>query len=297
MNFGLSLFGLGPRHYPEISVLAEAHGFESVWMPEHLVLPATMPSTYIYTESGQPPITPATAMYDPWIVLAAIAQATSTIRLATNVFILPLRHPFQTARTVVTLDRLSRGRVTLGIGVGWLEEEFVAAGQSFGDRGARTDEIIEILRRLWSEEVIEQHGEHFDFEPVMFEPKPVQREGIPIEVGGSSPPALRRAGRLGDGWIEIGAGTPERLAEMLAVVDRARRDAGRDHVAFEVTSSLAETVADVHQAEDLGVTRITRGPTPGSSILGDPSLKNARMTPDDFRQWIERFADEVIARS
>ena len=297
MKFGLSLFGLGPRHYPEISVLAEKNGFESVWMPEHLVLPAAMPSTYMYTESGQPPITPGTAMYDPWVVLAAIAQATTTIRLATNVFILPLRHPFQTARTVVTLDRLSRGRVTLGIGVGWLEDEFVAAGQSFHDRGARTDEIIEILRRLWSDDVIEQHGEHFDFEPVMFEPKPVQQQGIPIEVGGSSPPALRRAGRLGDGWIEIGAGTVERLAEMMAVVEQARRDAGREHLPFEATSSLAETTEDVRRAGELGITRITRGPTPGSSILGDPSLKNARMTPDDFRDWVKRFADEVIAHS
>jgi probable F420-dependent oxidoreductase len=296
MKFGLSLFGLGPRHYPEIAALAEENGFESVWMPEHLVLPAEMPSTYIYTESGQPPIAPNTAMYDPWVVLGAISQATQTIRLATNVYILPLRHPFQTARTVVTLDRLSRGRVTLGIGVGWLEEEFVAAGQSFHDRGARTNEIIELLRRLWSEEVIEQHAEFFDFEPVMFAPKPVNPTGIPIEVGGSSKAALRRAGRIGDGWIEIGAGSLERVAEMLEVVNAARRDAGRDHLPFEVTSSQADTVDDIRRAEELGVTRVTRGPTPSSSILGDPTLKNARLTPDDFSDWVKRFGSEVIAR-
>jgi probable F420-dependent oxidoreductase len=296
MKFGLSLFGLGPRHYPEIAAVAEANGFESVWMPEHLVLPAQMPSTYLYTSSGQPPITPETAMYDPWVILGAISQATSTIRLATNVFILPLRHPLQTARTVVTLDRLSRGRVTLGVGVGWLEEEFAAVSQDFHNRGARTNEIIGLLRRLWTEEVIEQHGEYYSFEPVKFEPKPVQHGGIPIEIGGNSTAALERAGRIGDGWIEIGAGSFQRIKEMLAVVEKARRESDRLHLPFEVTTSHAETVGDILRCQEMGVTRISRGPTPNTSILGDPTLKSARLSPDDFRDWIKRFADEVISR-
>src|SRR5439155_16166462 len=131
---GMPFFGLSPRWYPEVAAAAEANGFESVWMPEHLVLPAEIPPTYLYTESGYPPITSSTPMYDPWVVLASVASRTSTIRLATNVYILPLRDPFVTARAVVTLDRVSGGRVTLGIGVGRLEEEFVAAGQEFHNR-------------------------------------------------------------------------------------------------------------------------------------------------------------------
>jgi probable F420-dependent oxidoreductase len=296
VKFGLSMFGLSPRYYPEVALAAEANGFESVWMPEHLVLPAEMPPTYLYTESGYPPITPRTAMYDPWVVLGAVANATSTIRLATNVYILPLRHPITTARSVVTLDRVSGGRVTLGIGVGWLEEEFVAVGQSFHDRGARTDEIIGLLRRLWSEETIEHDGEHYQFAPIAFDPKPVQKKGIPIEVGGSSKPALRRAGRLGDGWIEIGAKEFDVLEGMLAVVQEARRDAGREELPFEITTGIGRTVDDIHRCEDLGVTRIVAGPTPGNTILEDPSLRTARLTTDDFREWTKRFADEVITQ-
>ncbi len=285
MKFGVAMFGLSPRYYPEVAAAAEANGFESIWMPEHMVLPATMPPTYLYTESGYPPITPQTALYDPWVVLGAVANATSTIRLATNVYILPLRHPFQTARSVVTLDRVSGGRVTLGIGVGWLEEEFVAAGQSFHDRGARADEIIGLLRRLWSEDIIEHKGEHYQFEPVAFEPKPVQKQGIPIEVGGCSPPALRRAGRLGDGWVEVGCKDFDTLAEMMAVIQKARRDAGRDNRPFEVSSGLGRTPDDIRRAEELGVTRTVAGPGTGST----------RITVDVYRDWMKRFADEVVS--
>jgi probable F420-dependent oxidoreductase len=280
-----------------VAAAAEANGFESIWMPEHMVLPATMPPTYLYTDSGYPPITPRTAMYDPWVVLGAVAHATSTIRLATNVFILPLRHPFQTARSVVTLDRVSGGRVTLGIGVGWLEEEFVAMGQDFHNRGARTDEIMGILRRLWSDDFIEHHGEYYDFAPVAFDPKPVQKQGIPIEVGGSSKPALRRAGRLGDGWIEIGAKSFDTLTSMLEVVQQARRDAGRDGLPFEISTGLGRTVEDVRRCEDLGVTRVLVGPTPNTTILEDPSLRTARLTVDDFRAFTKQYADDVIRRA
>ena len=204
MKFGLPLFGVSPRFYGEIAQAAEANGFESVWMPEHLVFPEKIPPTYLYSESGNPPVDSDTPLFDVWVALAYIAHATTTIRLATNVYILPLRHPIEVARSTVTLDRLSNGRVTLGIGVGWLEDEFVAVGRGFHDRGKRTDAMIPLLRRLWSDQVIEEHNEHFDFAPVKFQPKP--RNGfIPIEVGGTTKPALRRAGRLGDGWIEVGS--------------------------------------------------------------------------------------------
>jgi probable F420-dependent oxidoreductase len=285
MKYGLQLFGLGPQHYATVAVVAEQNGFESVWMPEHLVLPAELPATYLYTESGQPPIAAGTPLYDPWIVLAAIAQATERIRLATNVYILPLRHPLATARAVVTLDRVSRGRVTLGVGVGWLEEEFDALGQSFRDRGRRTDEIIPLLRRLWSEEVIEHRGEHYEFGPIRFEPKPRQQPSIPIEVGGSSPAALRRAGRFGDGWIEIGADGFSTLETMIAGVHATRAAAGRDHVDFEITSSLGRDIEGVRRCRDLGVTRVVTG----------PPVTGVRVSSDDVCDWIRRFADDVIA--
>ena len=297
MKFGLSMFGLSPRYYPEIAAAAEANGFESVWMPEHLVLPAEVPPTYLYTESGYPPIDSRTPLFDPWVVLGAVSQATSTIRLATNVYILPLRHPIATARSVTTLDRVSGGRVTLGVGVGWLAEEFDLVGQEFANRGKRTDEIIGLLRTMWAREtdIIEHHGEFYDLAPFRFQPKPVQKPGIPIEVGGASPAALRRAGRLGDGWVAIGESAPGRLAEMIATIQRHRQEAGRADSPFEITCGVGRTLGDVKAAAELGVTRINLGPAPHGNALDDPSKPHASLTVDHFVDFTKRYADEVIA--
>lgn len=287
MKFGLPLFGVSPRFYGDISAAAEANGFESVWMPEHLVFPETIPPTYLYSESGYPPVTADTPLFDAWVALAYIAHATETIRLATNVYILPLRHPIEVARSLVTLDRLSNGRVTLGAGVGWLEEEFDALGRGFHDRGKRADEMIPLLRRLWSEDVIEQHGEHFDFGPVKFQPKP-RRGSIPIEIGGVSAPALRRAGRLGDGWIETGSATLEEVREKLDTVLEHRRAAGREAEPFEVSVSgqFGRDVDGVRRCEDLGATRIIISP-----------VITERLSAEVIVDSVRRFADEVIANT
>jgi probable F420-dependent oxidoreductase len=215
-----------------------------------------------------------------------VASATDRIRLATGVFVLPLRHPIVTARAVLTLDRVSRGRAVLGIGVGWLAEEFAVLGQSFGDRGDRTDESIELIRRLWTEEVVEHHGRHFDFGPVRFEPKPVQRP-VPIEVGGTSPAALRRAGRLGDGWIELGSADLDEVRRRLAVVAEARRQAGRQGP-FEVTCSVVAPDLDaVARYAEAGVTRLLVAPPPAAGVR----------SPEELMDWLDRFADGVIDRA
>jgi probable F420-dependent oxidoreductase len=286
MKFGVALFGVSPRFYAAVARSAEECGFESIWMPEHLVLPAEIPPSYPYSESGYPPISSDTPLYDPWVVLGYVAQATDTIRLATNVFVLPLRHPIAVARSVVTVDRLSNGRVTLGIGVGWLEDEFVAMGQSFGDRGKRTDEMIPLLRRLWRDDVIEEHGAHFDFGPVKFQPKPRQQT-IPIEVGGTTPAALRRAGGLGDGWIETGSATLEEARDKLSAVLAARVEAGRAECPFEVSFSgrLGQDVDGARRCEDAGATRIIAAPGRADGF-----------DADSFIDWIKRFGDEVISR-
>jgi probable F420-dependent oxidoreductase len=287
VKFGLPLFGVSPRFYGDIGRAAEANGFESVWMPEHLVFPEEIPPTYPYSESGEPPVTADTPLFDPWVALSYIAHATETIRLATNVFILPLRHPIEVARSVVTLDRLSNGRVTLGIGVGWLQEEFEALGRGFHDRGRRADAMISLLRRLWSDDVIEAHDEHFDFGPVRFQPKP-RHGSVPIEVGGVSKPALRRAGRLGDGWIETGSPNLEDARAKLDAVLGHRRAAGRDSGPFEVTlgGQFGRDVDDVRRCEDIGATRIIVRP-----------VMAPRMTTDVIVDFVKRFADEVIART
>ena len=303
MKFGVSLSGLGARHYPEVAAVAEANGFDSLWIPEHLVFPAEMPARYLYTPDGYPPMQSDTPAFDPWVVLGAVAAVTQSIRLATGVFILPLRHPIMVARSVVTLDRMSGGRVVLGMGVGWMPDEFEIVGASFGDRGKRADEMIELMRQLWSEDTIEFHGDFYDIPPIKFEPKPIHRqESIPIIVGGTSPGALRRAGRLGDGWIHhvqiraslfLGEERPEiddadwtELAEHLAVIEGHRLEAGRQDRPFEIVAGMGDSVANIRRAAEMGVTTSSVGPT----------VKGLRGSKDDFVDWIKRFADEVIAR-
>jgi probable F420-dependent oxidoreductase len=293
VKFGMSMMGLSPRYYPEIARSAENNGFESVWMPEHLMLPAVMPPTYPYSETGYAAINGDTPMYDPWVVMATVAATTTSIRLATNVYVLTLRHPFITARSVATLDRVSGGRVTLGAGVGWLEEEFDNIGESFHDRGRRMEEIIPILRQLWSEDVIEHHGEFFDFGPVKFQPKPLQKPNIPIHIGGHGAPALRRAGRMADGWIEVGSHDFDTLQKRLDTVMTARREAGRDNEPFEVSSGLGVNYDTVRRCEDLGIARVICGPR------NDPADRDkdpARMRKEDFASWSERFGNDVIAK-
>jgi len=288
VKFGLPLFGVSPRFYADIAKSAEDNGFESVWMPEHLVFPESIPPTYLYSESGYPPVSSDTPLFDVWVSLAYIAHATSSIRLATNVYVLPLRHPIEVARSVVTLDRLSNGRVTMGIGVGWLAEEFEAVGRGFHDRGRRADDMIVLMRRLWHDDVIEVHDDHFDFGPVKFQPKP-RFGSIPIEVGGVSPPALRRAGRLGDGWIEIGSADLDEVRQKLDVVLKHRHEAGRDGEPFEVTlgGQFGRDVDGIRQCQDLGATRIVVAPRVPSG---------ERITPELIADFCKRFADEVITK-
>lgn len=285
MKFGLSLSGISPRHYPDLAATAEGLGFESVWIPDHLVFPEELPATYLYSDTGEAPITSQTAVYDPWVLLGAIASRTATIRLATNVYVLPLRHPIITARGVLTVDRISHGRITLGVGVGWLKEEFDIVGEDAANRGRRTDEIIPLLRRLWSEPVISHHGEYYDFPAVRFEPKPFQRP-IPIEVGGTSPAALRRAGRLGDGWIELGSRDADEFAGRLAVVRQARAEAGRAELPFVVTSGIgaAATPDDVEQLTERGVDRAIFG------LAGTTSGRDL----GEMSEALARFADAVV---
>jgi probable F420-dependent oxidoreductase len=257
----------------------------------------------MYTTDGLPPMHPDTPAFDPFVVLAAVSSRTERIKLGTGVFILPLRHPVMVARSVVTLDRMSGGRVLLGIGVGWMPDEFEIVGEDFTNRGKRTDEMIRLMRELWSEETIEFHGEHYDIPPVKFQPKPIDRQrGIPIIVGGTSPGALKRAGTLGDGWthhadIKVslynGEANPgvddadwDALRDHLAVINRHREEAGRADQPFEIVAGMGSSLDAIRRSEDLGVTTAQVG----------PSVKNLRGTKDDFVDWIKRYADEVISK-
>jgi len=211
VKVGVALFRLRPERAAAVARHAEGLGFESVWVPEHLVLPTRITSRYPYAPDGIPPFSPDTPHLDPLVLLTHVAAATVRIRLGTSVYLLPLRHPLVTARLALSLDVLSGGRLTLGVGVGWLAEEFQAAGIDFQTRAARTRECVRALRTLWTETEPEFHGRFFSFGPVRFEPKPVQKPHPPIVFGGETAAALRRAAALGDGWYGVGH-TPESAA-------------------------------------------------------------------------------------
>ena len=233
MKFGVALGRLNPAFHAEATLEAERLGFESAWLPEHLVFPLAL-SGSPHPGEDHPPVPPQTPVFDAFAYLSWLAGRTTRIRLGTHVYLLALRHPFVAARAVQTLDIVSGGRAEVGIGAGWLASEWQAAGLDFRARGRRLDEAIAVCKRLWSEAVVEHHGEFFDFGPVCFEPKPVQRPWPPLHVGGESEAALRRAARVGEGWLGL-AHTPESVVGPIARLHALRARAETADGAFCVT--------------------------------------------------------------
>jgi probable F420-dependent oxidoreductase len=229
-----------------------------LWGGEHVILPSTIESRYPYTADGKIPAEPDTPIPDPLIWLAFAAAAAPTMRLGTCILIVPQRNPLVLAKELATLDMLSGGRVELGLGVGWLKEEFDALGVPWERRGARNDEYIAAMRTLWSGPEVEFHGEFVDFPPVTCSPRPVQ-DSIPILVGGDTDVAINRAVRLADGYFP-GEGDVERLGGLITRVRRAADDAGRDPDSIEINAMFGAHMADpragVEQLTELGVGRI-----------------------------------------
>lgn len=259
MKFGVALGRLHPGFFVDCTVEADRLGYESVWLPEHLVLTTQM-SRSPHPGETHPPIPPETSVFEPFTYLGYLAARTERIRLGTHVYNVGLRHPFTTARGVQTVDILSGGRLEFGVGASWLEEEWVATGLDFHTRGRRVDEAIAICKRLWTEELVDHHGEFFAFEGVAFEPKCVQRPWPPILVGGESGAALRRAARSGDGWIgithtfESGAAQIARLRALLA-------EHGREANEFQIIfGGHVGSRDDIKRWEELGVTRLIVAP-------------------------------------
>jgi probable F420-dependent oxidoreductase len=290
MKFGVMFANVGPMTYPEgavaIAQAAEAGGFESLWTVEHALVPEGYQSTYPYSDSGRMPGPDDSDIPDPLIWLAYVAGQTSTIRLGTGILILPQRNPIIVAKEIATLDRLSGGRVELGVGVGWLEEEFDAIGVPFAERGRITDDHIETLRALWSDGPTTRASEYSNFGPAFSRPRPTQ-ERIPIVIGGHTKAAARRAGRLGDGFFP-GGGSHEDLAELIAIMRTTAEEHGRDPDAIEVTSpgNLAlgsKALDEVKALADLGVSRVIVPPL--------------AFDPEGQRQAFARYGQDVIERT
>jgi probable F420-dependent oxidoreductase len=279
VKFGMTFGQLNPAFFLDAALEADRLGFESAWLPEHLVFPLEMRGQLVPGEE-HPPVPPSTPVFDACAYLAWIAAQTNQIRLGTFVYLLGLRHPFVGARSFATLDIVSGGRAEVGIGAGWLETEWDAAGLDPRTRGRRLDETIEVCKRLWTEEIIEHHGEFYDFAPVMFEPKPVQRPHPPLVIGGESDRALRRAARACDGWIGM-AHTPETVAPQIEKLRGYEDEAGRTDrpVTVTVMGSVGSRT-DIDRWEAAGVDRLIVVP-----------WSRSRDAVDGMR----RFAGEFIA--
>jgi probable F420-dependent oxidoreductase len=284
MKFGIGFATSGkfsdPNQLAHLATTAERCGFESLWSVEHVAVPVKhLP--YPGSKDGSMPGGDDVAIPDPLIPLAYVAAVTKTIKLATGILILPQRHPIYTAKEVATVDVLSGGRVILGIGSGWMQEEFEALGINFHHRGAMTDEAIQALRALWKDGAASFEGKHFKFGPLHSNPKPLRRD-VPIHVGGHSTAAARRAGRYGDGFFPT-VMKPEKLKELFATVRSEAQKAGRNPDAIEfscLTRSLKPD--DLKMLADMGVSRVVVNP-PGSK-------------PEVVTRGLEKFREEVISR-
>lgn len=288
MKFALRYCNTGRYTDPAEAVAllqaGEAAGFESAWTIEHTVVPKGYRSSYPYAAGGRMPGDEAEfVMPDPLIWMSWAAAHTQRIRLGTAILILPQHNPVVTAKQVATLDAMSGGRIELGIGVGWLREEFDALGVPFEDRGARTDDYVHAMRELWRSPAPTYRGRFVSFENAFMRPKPVNGT-VPITVGGHSKAAARRAGRLGDGFFPA-RGAPEDLFDL---VRSTAREHGRDPDAITLTCSIPDDLNELPRLAAMGVGRVT---VPVTGVAG---LAMRVDGPEDLMAWkdtIERYAD------
>jgi len=285
---------MGPIEDPDFIVryarLVERLGFESLWTIDHAFMNVEYDSRYPYKTTGRTPLPTDSNMPDPLILLALLAGTTERIRLGTAMLILPQRHPILLAKEVASLDRYSKGRVTLGVGVGWVKEEVEILGQNFMDRGRRADEWIQILRALWTQDVGVHEGNYYRFQGIISNPKPAQLNGIPLMIGGHTEAAARRAGRYGDEfyphWSTRGP-DPDALRKLQAVIVQSAEEVGRDPASIGLTlTSTSDAKSAFETAErcaELGAERVVVLPPRGEI---DGAL------PDE----LERFREQVISQ-
>ena len=280
MDIGLNMsISTNSIDVAEIAAKAEALGFESIWLPEHPVMPVNTASKYPGSPDGSIPDY-MSDMADPYIGLARASAVTSTIKLGTGITLIPERNPLVLAGAIASLDRFSGGRFLLGIGTGWLREETEIMGGDFDHRWTQARESIEVMRALWTQDVAEYHGRYYDFPPVQCNPKPAQEGGPPVILGGNARNVFRRVARWGDGWMPTAA-SPEQIAAGRAAIDELAEASGRDPSSIDVT--VFGQPADrelISQFESAGANRVI-------VRLGDTTSRQAL-------DEIERIAQAVL---
>ena len=246
-----------PQFIADFGRRAEAAGLDSIWMGEHVVLFDKTEFPYPGSRDGKLPVPDGGGMLDTVATFGFLAAATQRVRLGTGIALISQRNPIYTAKEFTTLDWLSNGRIDFGIGVGWCKEEVLASGYTWDDRGARSDEFLELVTRLWTESPARYDGKHFQLADCRLDPKPVQKPHVPIIVGGHSDAALRRAATYGAGWYGF-AIRPEQTAEVLRRLDRALQARGRSRADFEVIATPPYRISadEIRAFAELGVDRV-----------------------------------------
>ena len=301
-----------PETLTRICVGGEAMGFDFATFSDHIVIPTRIAARYPYSETGEFPGGATAGRHEQLTEIAFIAAKTSRLRLVTSVMVVPHRPAVLSAKILATIDVLSGGRLVLGIGAGWLQEEFEAIGAPpFAARGAVTDEYLQAFRALWTEDDPRFSGEHVKFAGIGFAPKPVQKPGPPIWVGGESGPALRRTARLGDAWYPIGTNPAhplDSLARYRAGIARLRKavaEAGRDPASVALAYRVARYGESLPKEAGDGERRLFSGSA--ADIAGDlRALRDLGVTDVDFGftgasaeemlDQMKRFRDDVLSR-
>jgi probable F420-dependent oxidoreductase len=295
----------GPEQLRSVAQRAEDLGYDHVWVSDHIILPKKVDSFYPYAADGIATFRPDEPYFEPLAALNFIAGCTKRVRLGTHVLIIPYRNPVLTAKILSSLDVLSGGRVILGAGVGWMEEEFQAMGlDTYHERGAVTDEYLQLYKELWTSENPSFDGTYYQISGSGFEPKPTQKPHPPIWIGGHTGPAIRRAAKYGDGWMPIGLRPPaildpEELGGKIARLRKLTVEAGRPEDAVDLTFSTSvvfndstgssremmqgepeQIAADIRQYQDLGVSNFIIG------LQGN--------TVPELQENMEQFSREVM---
>lgn len=289
MKFGLRLPGAGPYAGPEaieaFATKAEALGFESLWMTDHVALPINIGSKYPYREDGKFFWPPETPYLDAIMTLAWASACTERIRVGTSVLIAGWHDPLTTAKALASLDVLNRGRTTVAIGTGWMREQFDVFGVPFETRGRRTTEYISLLKHLWTEDVIDFEGDFFAYHGFKFYPKPAQPASIPVWCGGKSDAVLRRVAAVADGWHPLYIG-PDELETKLQTLAGYLADNGRtlDEIALSArpVTQAEMDAATVRRYADLGVTL----------LIADTSFEHDSL--DGVLGELDKLADELM---
>lgn len=285
MKFWQNLSWIETDQQIECARFAEEVGFEGVIHGDHFCFPDVIQSRYPMSPDGVAPMPTDWNYPDMWVTMAAQAAVTTRLRFASAIYTMPTRHPIVTAKATGTLALLSGNRAIIGVAPGWLKEEFDASGVPFEKRGARLDEAIDAVRKLWRGGAVEHRGTFYDFGPVRLEPMPGYE--VPIYIGGSGDVAWRRAATLGDGWIG-GGDAPEEVPALLAKFRELREQAGRSHLPFETILPLIRpvTVDELKRLGDAGM---------DGAVAYPPSLTiGLKSTIDEKKRSMEAYAKEFI---